>query len=182
MSRIGKSPIPVPSGVSVDIKGSRVDVKGPKGELKRSFDPDIKIEVKDGEIVLTRPSESKRHKSMHGLTRSLLANMVTGVSKGFEKGLEIEGIEYKVKKKGKALELNLGFSHPINFPLPEGVDVEVIEDRKMKVIGIDKQKVGEVAAEIRDLRPPEPYKGKGIKYAGEIIKRKAGKAAVGTGF
>lgn len=182
MSRIGKNPIPVPAGVNVDIKKNYVRVKGPKGELEQSFNPDLKIELKGEELVVTRPSESKRHKSMHGLTRSLLANMVEGVSKGFEKELEIVGIEYKAKKKGNALELSLGYSHPVIFPLAEGVDVEVLEDRKMKVVGIDKQKVGEVAAEIRDLRPPEPYKGKGIKYAGEIIKRKAGKAAVGTGF
>ncbi len=181
MSRIGKNPIPVPSGVNVEIKGSSVTVKGPKGELKQSFQRDMKIELKNDEILVSRPTESKKHKSLHGLTRSLVANMVEGVSKGFVKELEIHGVEYKVKHKGKSLELNLGYSHIVIYPIMEGVEVEV-EDKKMKVKGINKQKVGEVAAEIRMLRPPEPYKGKGIRYADEIIKRKAGKTAVGTGF
>lgn len=182
MSRVGKEPIPIPSGVDVDIKGNRVKVKGPKGELSQSFKGDMAISVEDNTVLVKRPTDSKRHRSMHGLTRTLIRNMVVGVSRGFEKGLEIEGREYKVQKKGNALELSLGFSHPVNFPIPSDVDIEVIEDRKFKVLGMDKQKVGEIAAEIRALRPPEPYKGKGIRYAGEYIKRKAGKAAVGTGF
>jgi len=181
MSRIGKSPVPVPSGVNIDIKGGYVKVKGPKGELEQSFSKDMKIELKDDEIIVSRPSESKRHKSLHGLTRSLIANMVKGVHEGFIKELEIRGIEYKVKQKGKSLEFNLGYSHSINFPIIDGIEVEV-DEKKIKVKGIDKQKVGEVAAEMRALRPPEPYKGKGIRYVDEIVKRKAGKAAVGTGF
>lgn len=182
MSRVGKEPIPVPPKVEVDIRGSEVRVKGPRGELSQSFDRDMKISLEDNLITVKRPTDSKRHRSMHGLTRTLISNMVEGVSRGFEKGLEIEGREYKVQKKGNTLELNLGFAHPVNFLIPEDVDIEVLEDRKFKVTGVDKQKVGEIAAEIRALRPPEPYKGKGIRYAGEYIKRKAGKAAVGTGF
>ena len=183
MSRVGKEPIPVPPKVEVDIKkGNEVHVKGPRGELVQSFDRDMIIALEERVITVKRPSDSKRHRSMHGLTRTLISNMVEGVSRGFEKELEIEGREYKVQKKGNILELNLGFSHPVNFPIPADVDIEVLEDRKFKVTGVDKQKVGEIAAEIRALRPPEPYKGKGIRYAGEYIKRKAGKAAVGTGF
>ncbi|MFO7915837.1 MAG: 50S ribosomal protein L6 [Candidatus Krumholzibacteriales bacterium] len=183
MSRVGKEPIPVPPKVEVDISGgNEVRVKGPRGELAQSFDRDMIISLEDNVITVRRPTESKRHRSIHGLTRSLISNMVEGVSRGFEKALEIEGREYKVQKKGNTLELNLGFSHPVNFPIPPDVDIEVLEDRKFKVTGADKQKVGEIAAEIRALRPPEPYKGKGIRYAGEYIKRKAGKAAVGTGF
>lgn len=181
MSRIGKDPIPVPSGVTVNVKGDSVSVKGPKGELKQSFQHDMKIELKENEIIVSRPSESKRHKSLHGLTRSLVANMVEGVSKGFVKELEIRGIEYKAMQKGKSLELSLGYSHPVIFPIIEGIEVE-IEDKNMKIKGIDKQKVGQVAAEIRSLRPPEPYKGKGIRYVNEEVRSKAGKAAVGTGF
>ena len=182
MSRVGKEPIPVPPKVEVDIKGNEVRVKGSRGELTQSFDRDMKISLEDNMITVKRPTGSKRHRSMHGLTRTLISNMVEGVSRGFEKGLEIEGREYKVQKKGNTLELNLGFAHPVNFPIPGDVDIEVLEDREFKVTGMDKQKVGEIAAEIRALRPPEPYKGKGIRYAGEYIKRKAGKAAVGTGF
>jgi len=182
MSRIGKEPIPVPPKVEVDIKGNEVRVKGPRGEMVQSFHRDMKVSLEDNVIAVKRPTDSKRHRSMHGLTRTLISNMVEGVSRGFEKELEIEGREYKVQKKGNTLELNLGFAHPVNFPIPEDVDIEVLEDRKFKVTGVDKQKVGEIAAEIRALRPPEPYKGKGIRYAGEYIKRKAGKAAVGTGF
>jgi large subunit ribosomal protein L6 len=181
MSRIGKNPITLPSGVTVSIKGSSVKVKGPKGELEQSFQHDMKIELKDDQILVSRPSESKRHKSLHGLTRSLIANMVEGVSKGFVKEMEIRGIEYKVMHKGKSLVLSLGYSHPVIFPIMEGIEVE-IEEKKMKVKGINKQQVGEVAAEIRALRPPEPYKGKGIRYVDEIVKIKAGKTAVGTGF
>lgn len=182
MSRVGKEPVPILPKVDVDIKGNEVRVKGPRGELVQSFDKDMIISVEDNTILVKRPSDSKKHRSLHGLTRSLISNMVEGVSKGFEKELEIVGREYKVQKKGKSLELNLGFSHPVNFPIPDDVDIEVMEDRKFKVVGVDKQKVGEVAAEIRALRMPEPYKGKGIRYAGEYVRRKAGKAAVGTGF
>jgi len=182
MSRVGKNPIPVPSGVTVDLKGSHIKVKGPKGELERTLHQDMIVEVGAEVVTVKRPSESKPHKSLHGLTRSLINNMVEGVSSGFKRDLEIEGVEYRAEMKGKTLVMALGYSHPVRYEPAEGVEIEVPDPKKITVLGIDKQKVGQAAAEIRAFRPPEPYKGKGIRYAGEQIRRKAGKAAVGTGF
>ena len=176
MSRIGNKPVPVPKGVTVEVDGQRVKVKGPKGELEQTFRPEIKIEQKDGEIVVTRPSESKQHRSLHGLTRTLIANMVTGVTDGFTRNLEIAGVGYRVAKDGQALVFSLGFSHPVRIEPPAGVSFNVETPTRFSVSGIDKQAVGEQAAQIRKLREPEPYKGKGISYAGERIRRKAGKA------
>ena len=164
------------------MKGNVIKVKGPKGELERTLHPAMIVEVGDSEVTVKRPPESKPHKSLHGLTRTLIANMVEGVSNGFSRDLEIEGVEYRAELKGKALVLALGYSHPVRYEPPEGITFEVPDPKKIKVSGIDVQKVGQAAAEIRGFRPPEPYKGKGIRYAGEQIRRKAGKAAVGTGF
>jgi large subunit ribosomal protein L6 len=182
MSRVGKNPIPVPSGVTIDLKKNHLKVKGPKGELERTLHPEMIIEVETGVINIKRPTESKQHKSLHGLTRSLVFNMVEGVSNGFVRNLEIEGVEYRAELKGKALVMALGYSHPVRYEPEEGVEIEVPDPKKIAVRGIDKQKVGQAAAEIRGFRPPEPYKGKGIRYVGEQVRRKAGKAAVGTGF
>ena len=182
MSRVGKNPIPVTTGVSAELKANVITVKGSKGELERTLHPDMIVEIDGGEIRVKRPTESKQHKSLHGLTRTLIANMVEGVSNGFFKDLEIEGVEYRAELKGKALVLALGYSHPVRYDPPEGITFEVPDPKKIKVSGIDIQKVGQAAAVIRGFRPPEPYKGKGIRYAGEQIRRKAGKAAVGTGF
>jgi large subunit ribosomal protein L6 len=182
MSRVGRNPIPIPDGVETVLKGTLMSVKGPKGALERELHPDMIIEVETGEIRVKRPSESNQHKSLHGLTRTLVANMVEGVSRGFVKELEIEGVEYRAELKGNTLVLNLGFSHPIHYEPADGISIEVPDPKKIKVSGIDKQKVGQTAAEIRAFRPPEPYKGKGVRYAGELVRRKAGKAAVGTGF
>jgi large subunit ribosomal protein L6 len=176
MSRIGNKPIPVPSGVTVNIDGHHVKVKGPKGELEQSFQPEIKIEQQDGQIVVTRPSESSTHRSLHGLTRTLIANMVTGVTDGFTRSLEIAGVGYRVAKDGQALVFSLGFSHPVRIEPPTGISFTVETPTRFSVSGIDKQVVGEQAAQIRKLRQPEPYKGKGISYSGERIRRKAGKA------
>lgn len=176
MSRIGRMPIPIPEGTEVRIEGNRVTVKGPKGELTREFHPDMIIEMEEGAIRVRRPSDSKFHKSLHGLTRSLLANMVEGVTRGFEKNLEIHGVGYRAVAKGRDIELSLGFSHPVLVKAPEGVEFELVTPTKIRVKGADKQKVGEMAAKIRALRKPDPYKGKGIRYAGEYIRRKAGKA------
>ncbi len=182
MSRVGKNPVPIPSGVKVELKGNNMKVTGPKGTLEQTLHPDMIVEVTDSEVVVKRPTDSKLHKSLHGLTRTLIANMVEGVSKGFVKELEIEGVEYRAELKGKTLVLALGFSHPVHYEPREGITIEVPDPKKIRVIGIDKQKVGQTAAEIRAFRPPEPYKGKGIRYAGEQVRRKAGKAAVGGGF
>ena len=176
MSRIGKQPIPVPSGVEVTIDGSTVRVKGPKGELSQTYNEDMKIELTDGEIIVTRPSDARQHRSLHGLTRSLIANMVTGVSDGFSKNLEIVGVGYRAAMKGSDIEMQLGFSHPV-LVKAEGVTFEVPAPTKITVSGIDKQRVGQVAAEIRGWRPPEPYKGKGVRYEGEYVRRKLGKTA-----
>lgn len=176
MSRIGRMPIPLPEGTEVRIEGNRVTVKGPKGELTQEFHPDMIIEMEEGTIRVRRPSDSKLHKSLHGLTRSLLANMVEGVTKGFEKNLEVHGVGYRAVAKGPDIELPLGFSHPVLVKAPEGVEFELVTPTKIRVKGADKQKVGEIAAKIRALRKPDPYKGKGIRYAGEQIRRKAGKA------
>lgn len=177
MSRIGKQPIPVPSGVEVAINGTQVTVKGPKGTLTQTFDKDIIIELEDGAIVVKRPSDERRHRSLHGLTRTLIANMVKGVSEGFQKELEIIGVGYRAALKGSDLDLSLGFSHPVIVTPEEGITFEVPAPTKIVVKGIDKQRVGQVAAEIRKIRPPEPYKGKGVRYAGEQVRRKLGKAA-----
>ncbi len=177
MSRIGQMPIEIPEGVQVTIKGEKVEVKGPKGELQSTFRPEITIQEKDGVLMVSRSSEEPRVRALHGLTRSLLNNMVIGTSQGFEKTLEIHGVGYRAELNGKDLTLNLGFSHPVEFAAPEGIDFEV-DTRAGRVVvrGIDKQLVGQVAADIRKIRPPEPYKGKGIRYKGEYVRHKAGKA------
>lgn len=176
MSRIGRMPIPVPAGVTVTVgDGNTVTVKGPKGELTRTFAHELGIEVKDGEVVVTRPNDLKRIKALHGLTRSLIHNMVVGTSEGYEKVLEINGVGYRAAKQGKVLTLNLGYSHPVEMTDPEGIETVCDGQNKIIVKGISKEKVGQYAAEIRTKRPPEPYKGKGIKYAEEHIRRKVGK-------
>jgi len=178
MSRIGKSPIPVPSGVEVGVSGSKVTVKGPKGSLEHTVPDTISVTVEDGVIHLARADEERRSRSLHGLTRSLVNNMVIGVTEGFRKDLEIVGVGYRANAKGPSqLELSLGFSHPVHVTAPDGVTFDVPEPTKVGVIGIEKQVVGQVAAEIRAFRKPEPYKGKGVRYAGERILRKAGKAS-----
>jgi len=176
MSRIGRLPIAVPSGVDVTIDGRTVTVKGPKGTLSRSLHPDIAVTQEDGSIVVTRPTEQKTHKQLHGLTRTLLNNMVVGVTDGYRKGLEITGVGYRAALNGKKLQLNLGYSHPIEIDPPAGISFEVENPTKLAVLGIDKELVGQVAARVRATRKPEPYKGKGVRYAGEQIRRKAGKA------
>ena len=177
MSRIGKQPVMVPGGVTIDLKeGNIFTVKGPKGTLSRQLVSDIKIEVQEGQILVTRPSNLKRHRSLHGLTRTLIFNMVEGVTKGYTKTLEINGVGYRAAKNGKKLNLTLGYSHPVEMEDPEGIETTVEGNNKIIVTGIDKEKVGQYAAVIRTKRPPEPYKGKGIKYSDEKIRRKAGKA------
>jgi large subunit ribosomal protein L6 len=180
MSRVGLKPIEIPGGVTVTFENHRVTAKGPKGTITRELPQHCDFEVKEKAIRVKRLGEGKTHRSMHGLTRTLLANMVVGVSKGFSKDLEIVGVGYKAELKGKVLSLHLGYSHPISFPLPSGITVEIPAPNQVKVMGIEKELVGQVAADIRSLRPPEPYKGKGVRYAGEYVQRKAGKAAIGT--
>ncbi|WP_210471044.1 50S ribosomal protein L6 [Sporosarcina sp. 6E9] len=176
MSRIGKKPIEVPEQVTVTLsEGNVVTVKGPKGELTNKFNPEIKIEQEDNVITLIRPSESKQHRSIHGTTRSLLDNMVTGVSKGFERSLELVGVGYRATLQGQKLVLNVGYSHPVEFTPEDGVQIEVPENTKIKITGIDKERVGALASKIRQVRPPEPYKGKGIRYQGEKVRSKEGK-------
>ena len=175
MSRIGRMPIAVPAGVTVDIaENNKVTVKGPKGTLERVLPAEMDIKLEGSEVVVTRPYDLKKMKSLHGLTRTLIANMVTGVTQGYEKVLEVNGVGYKAQKQGKKLVLSLGYSHPVEMEDPEGLE-SVVADNKITVKGIDKEKVGQYAAEIRDKRRPEPYKGKGIKYADEVIRRKVGK-------
>jgi large subunit ribosomal protein L6 len=175
MSRIGRLPVAIPAGVTVDVKeGNDVTVKGPKGTLERTFAPQMNIEVTGTEVVVTRPDDKKENKALHGLTRALIHNMVVGVSQGFSKVLEVNGVGYKAQKQGKKLVMSLGYSHPVEMDDPEGVETSV-EGNKITVSGISKEKVGQFAAEIRMKRPPEPYKGKGIKYSDEIIRRKVGK-------
>jgi large subunit ribosomal protein L6 len=176
MSRIGKAPIPIPHGVEINRVGSTVEVKGPKGALSHTIPEGISIQVEDGVIQVKRKGDAKRERSLHGLSRTLIANMVTGVTAGFEKGLEIVGIGYRAALQGRNLQLSLGYSHPVIYPIPDGIEVDVEKQNKITVKGIDKQKVGQVAAEIRSFRKPEPYKGKGIRYVGEQVRRKAGKA------
>ena len=178
MSRVGKKPIPVPSGVECKLDGLVLKVKGPKGQLQRNLHPNMKITVEDEQITVTRPTDGRIDRSMHGLTRTLINNMVVGVTEGFSKTLNVVGVGYKVDLKGKALNLSLGYSHSIDYSPPEGIEFDVDNKKNMIVVkGIDKQTVGQVAAEIRMLRPPEPYKGKGVMYVGEKIRRKAGKTA-----
>lgn len=177
MSRIGKAPIQLPKGVKVDIKGTAVTVSGPKGKLEQEFHSEMSFSLDDGVLSVQRPSDARQHRALHGLTRALLNNMVVGVSDGFSKVLEIEGVGYRAEMQGKDLILNVGYSHPVKFTPPADVEFAV-EDRNKTVIvrGIDKQVVGELAAQIRKTRPPEPYKGKGVRYRGEYVRRKAGKA------
>jgi large subunit ribosomal protein L6 len=177
MSRIGKKPIPVPEGVNVDVGSGVVSVKGPKGELSQTVSRDMKIALDDGTLTVERPTDRGPHRALHGLTRSLIANMVEGVTNGYEKRLEIQGVGYRARLQGKALELSVGFSHPVAMPAPDGIEFEVPQQTEIVVRGIDKQLVGETAARIRRVRPPEPYKGKGIRYAGEHVRRKVGKRA-----
>ena len=177
MSRIGKMPVPVPSGVDVSIDGSTVRVKGPKGELESTFDAQLTIEREGDEVVVKRPSDEPQARALHGLTRSLIDNMVVGVSEGFSKSLEIHGVGYRAALKGKNLELALGYSHPVVIVAEEGISFDVPSQDKVTVLGADKQQVGQIAEEIRSKRPPEPYKGNGIRYVGEHVRRKVGKTA-----
>jgi len=175
MSRIGKLPITVPAGVSVDIKGNDVTVKGPKGELSRTFRPEMSITM-DGDIItVARSSEQKQHRAWHGLTRALLNNMISGVSTGFDKALEIQGVGYKAEELPGGVRLVVGYSHPVEYSAPAGIKISVVNNTSVKIEGIDKEAVGQVAAELRSVRPPEPYKGKGIRYLGEQVRHKAGK-------
>ncbi|NLC78182.1 MAG: 50S ribosomal protein L6 [Ruminococcaceae bacterium] len=180
MSRIGRKPIVVPAGVDVKIEGNTVTVKGPKGTLSQSFSSSMKLDMKDGELNVTRPSDDKEYRSLHGLTRTLINNMVVGVTEGFKKELEINGVGYRAAKQGKDLVMNLGYSHQVIMSDNDDITIEVPSPNKIVINGIDKQKVGQFAAEVREKRPPEPYKGKGIKYVDEIIIRKDGKAGKGA--
>jgi large subunit ribosomal protein L6 len=176
MSRIGRLPITVPSGVDVSIEGATVSVKGPKGTLSRDIAPQLTIVREDGTLRVERPDDAKQSRELHGLTRTLIANMVTGVTTGYRKGLEITGVGYRAQLVGKKLQLSLGYSHPIEIDPPEGVAFEVENPTRLAVTGIDKELVGHVAARVRAMRKPEPYKGKGVRYSGEVVRRKAGKA------
>lgn len=175
MSRIGKKPVEIPSGVTVELDGHTMTVKGPKGQLTRELSPMVNIEIEDNSVNVTRPNDQKEYRSMHGTTRSVVANMIEGVSNGFKKELELVGVGYRAQKQGSKLVLNVGLSHPVEFEPEEGVNVEVPSNTQIIVEGYNKEKVGELAANIRAVRPPEPYKGKGIKYVGEHIRRKEGK-------
>jgi large subunit ribosomal protein L6 len=177
MSRIGKNPIPIPSGVTVAVEGNESVVKGPKGELRQHVPEGLDYELADGQLTISRPDESKSMRARHGLVRALIANQVKGVTEGWTKALQIEGVGYRAQVKGKVLDLQLQFSHPLEYPIPSGITIECPEPTRIVVSGADKQQVGQVAAEIRAFRKPEPYKGKGIRYEGEYIVRKAGKAA-----
>jgi large subunit ribosomal protein L6 len=177
MSRIGRAPITLPAGVEIDIGPGRVGVKGPKGTLEQAVPHEMTVTVDDGVVTVTRPTDRGPHRSLHGLTRTLVANMVEGVTNGYEKRLEIQGVGYRAALRGSSIELLLGFSHPVVVDPPEGIEFEIPAPTQIIVRGIDKQSVGQVAADIRRLRPPEPYKGKGIRYTGEIVRRKVGKRA-----
>ena len=177
MSRIGRKPIQIPDGVEIDVKPGAVSVKGPKGELSQSVNRDMKVAIDDGTLTVTRPTDRGDHRALHGLTRSLIANMVEGVTDGYERRLEIQGVGYRANLRGKALEMSLGYSHPVSIEAPEGIEFEVPQPTEIVVRGIDKQLVGETAARIRKARPPEPYKGKGVRYRGEHVARKVGKRA-----
>src|ERR671915_280998 len=176
MSRIGRMSIPIPDGVEVTLDGDRVTVKGPRGELSRVISPELNVVREDGVLRVERPSDEKRARELHGLTRTLVANMVTGVTTGYRKGLEITGVGYRAQLVGRKLQLNLGYSHPVEIEPPEGISFEVESPVRLAVVGIDKELVGHVAARVRSQRKPEPYKGKGVRYAGEQVRRKAGKA------
>ena len=177
MSRIGRKPIAVPDGVTVEIRPGSVAVRGPKGELSERVSPEMAVSQEDGRVVVTRPTDRGDHRALHGLTRTLVANMVTGVTQGFEKRLEIQGVGYRAALRGRDLEMQLGFSHPVTVKAPDDITFEVPQPTQIVVSGISKQRVGEIAAQIRKVRPPEPYKGKGIRYAGEYVQRKVGKRA-----
>jgi large subunit ribosomal protein L6 len=176
MSRVGKLPISIPSGVDVDVKGSHVVVKGPKGTLERDVSPVLTVVSDGGQVRVERPDEEKRSRELHGLTRTLINNMVVGVTEGYTRNLEIQGVGYRAQLVGKKLQLNLGYSHPVEIDPPEGITFEVETPTKVAVTGIDKELVGRIAAQVRASRKPEPYKGKGVRYAGEVVRRKAGKA------
>ena len=180
MSRVGRRPVPIPAGVSVAVAGTLVTVKGPKGELKRSMHPEMAVAVEGAEVKVARPSDEGRHRALHGLTRALIRNMVDGVTKGYTKSLEIQGVGYKAEPIAGGLRLALGFSHPVEYKAPVGIKLTVDNNTVVKVDGIDKALVGQVAAELRKIRPPEPYKGKGIRYVGEHVRRKAGKTGAKT--
>lgn len=180
MSRIGRKPITIPAGVEVKVDGSTVTVKGPKGQLINTFNSAMSIAVEGNEIIVTRPSDNKEHRSLHGLTRTLVSNMVIGVTEGFKKELQVNGVGYRVQKQGSNLVMNLGYSHQVIMPEVDGISIEVPGPNSIIISGPDKQKVGQFAAEVREKRPPEPYKGKGIKYIDEHIRRKEGKAAKGS--
>ena len=181
MSRVGRMPIPVPEGVKIEIDKNEVSASGPKGELRRQFSPDISVTLEDGNLLVKRPTDGRVHRSLHGLIRSLLANMVTGVSKGFERQLEIVGVGYRAEKEGENLIIRVGYSHPVKVsPLP-GISLSVEGNNRIKVSGIEKEVVGQMAAEIRAIRPPDAYKGKGIRYAGEVVHLKPGKAGKAIG-
>jgi len=180
LSRIGKLPIPVPSSVKVELDANRVKVEGPKGTLERTVPAQVSVKLEGDQILCERPTDGREHRSLHGLTRTLVANMVTGVSEGFTKQLELVGVGYRVAKQGDVLVLNLGYSHPVRYTPTKGVAIEVADPTHFSVTGISKEDVGQVAAELRKLRPPEPYKGKGVMYRGEKIRRKAGKAGKGA--
>ena len=175
MSRIGKLPIEIPKGVTVTCEGSTVTVKGPKGELKKTFHSDLGIKTENGNVIVSRPSDEKNHKSLHGLTRTLIYNMVEGVTKGYSKTLEIAGVGYKAEPKPYGLMFALGYSHPIVFDIPEGIDITIDKQTHVTVMGADRQKVGQVAANIAQMRRPDPYKQKGVRYTGEVLKKKVGK-------
>ena len=175
MSRIGKKPVTLPKGVAVEIQGNTVAVKGPKGELRRTLHTEMQVALADGQVTVSRPSDEKRHKALHGLSRTLVQNMVDGVSKGFSKTLEIQGVGYKAEAKPYGVNLIVGFSHPVKYDAPKGIKISVENNTVVKIEGADKEAVGQVAAELRSVRPPEPYKGKGIRYQGEQVRRKAGK-------
>jgi large subunit ribosomal protein L6 len=175
MSRIGKKPVVIPKGVTVQVQGNTVAVKGTRGELRRSLHPDMKLALANDQFTVERPSEEKRHKALHGLTRTLVQNMVEGVSKGFSKTLEIQGVGYKAEAKPYGVNLIVGYSHPVKYEAPKGIKISVDNNVVVKIEGADKELVGQVAAELRSVRPPEPYKGKGIRYQGEQVRRKAGK-------
>jgi large subunit ribosomal protein L6 len=177
MSRIGKKPIEIPEGVTIDVGDGVVSVRGPRGELSQAVSPAMRIEQSNGTLTVERPSDRGQHRSLHGLTRSLIANMVEGVTNGYEKRLQIQGVGYRARLQGKALELAVGYSHPISIPPPDGIEFDVPQPTEVVVRGIDKQLVGEIAAQVRKQRPPEPYKGKGIRYVGEHVRRKVGKRA-----
>ena len=181
MSRIGRLPVAVPNGVQINVQGSDVHVKGPKGEMKRTFSPQMGIALENGEVIITRKSDDPKERALHGTTRAVIANMVHGVSSGFEIVLQVEGVGYRAELQGKDLALFVGYSHPVKVPPPAGIAFEVDQKtRQIKVQGYDREVVGQTAAEIRRVRPPEPYHGKGIRYAGEKIRRKAGKAGKGA--